>query len=242
MGPPGIGAEVEGVHAVAAALAAGRVTRLLVESSRRRALSDLLDLAAQHDVEISFVDDVRDLSATTAPQGVLARCRPIAAATLEEAVERSSPASLVVLDHLEDPHNVGAVARSAVAAGFTGMIVSSRRSAPLGATTFKSAAGMLEHLDLVIVSSVADALEELRRLDVWSVGLDGDGDRDLFGLPLFTEPVAIVVGAEGGGLSRLVRERCDVVARIPIDPKVESLNASVAAALAVFEVARVRAG
>lgn len=242
MGPPGIGAEVEGVHAVAAALDAGRVLRLTVEASRRRGLSDLLDAATRAGAEVGFVDDVRDFAVTSAPQGVVARCTPITPVSLDEAVARGTPTALVVLDHLEDPHNVGAVARSAVAAGFTGMIISSRRSAPLGATAFKSAAGMLEHLDLVVVSSVADAIEDLRRLQVWSVGLDGDGDRDVFGLDLFTEPVAVVVGAEGGGLSRLVRERCDVVAHIPIHEKVESLNASVAAALALFEVARVRAG
>jgi 23S rRNA (guanosine2251-2'-O)-methyltransferase len=148
----------------------------------------------------------------------------------------------VVLDHLEDPRNVGAVARSAVAAGFTGMVMSTHRSAPLSATSFKSAAGAFEHLDLVVVSSVADTIEQLRKLQVWSVGLDMGGDQQLFGMKLLTEPLAIVIGAEGSGLSRLVAQRCDVIAGIPIDPRVESLNASVAAALALFEVARVRAG
>lgn len=241
MAPPGIGAEVEGAHAVAAALAAGRVTQLTVESSRRSALTALVDDARSRGVEVRFVDDVRDLASTTAPQGVVARCRPIQPASLETAVQRSSPAALVVLDHLEDPRNVGAVARSAVAAGFTGFVMSTRRSAPLSAASFKSAAGAFEHLDLVEVSSIADAVEQLRRLEVWSVGLDAGGDQSVFGLSLFTEPVAVVIGAEGAGLSRLVADRCDVVAGIPIDPKVESLNASVAAALALFEVTRIRA-
>ena len=242
MGPPGIGAEVEGAHAVAAALAAGRVSRLTIESGRRSALSHLIDDARSRGVDVDFVDDVRDRASTTAPQGVVARCRPIEPVGLDQAVLRTSPAALVVLDHLEDPRNVGAVARSAVAAGFTGMVASTRRSAPFTATTFKAAAGALEHLDLVMVSSVADAIEDLRRLDVWSVGLDAGGDQSIFGLALFTEPVAVVVGAEGAGLSRLVRDRCDVVASIPMGEKVESLNASVAAALALFEVARVRGG
>lgn len=242
MGPPGIGVEVEGVHAVTAALAAGRVTRLTIESSRKNALSDLVDSARRAGVEVRFADDVRDVASTSAPQGVVARCRAIAPVSVEEAARRSSPAALVVLDHLEDPRNVGAVARSALAAGFTGMVMSTHRSAPLTAATFKSAAGALEHLDLVMVSSVADAIEALRRLGVWSVGLDAGGDQSVFGLSLFTEPIAVVIGAEGVGLSRLVSERCDVIAGIPIAPKVESLNASVAAALALFEVARVRAG
>lgn len=242
MAPPGIGVEVEGVHAVVAALAAGRVTRLTVESSRRDALSDLISDARSRDVEVVFTDDVRDLASTSAPQGVVARCRPIQQVTLGDAVRRQAPAAVVVLDHLEDPRNVGAVARSAVAAGFTGMVMSTHRSAPLSAASFKSAAGAFEHLDLVLVSSVADAIEQLRRLGVWSVGLDAGGDQEVFGLSLFTEPVAIVIGAEGSGLSRLVADRCDVVVSIAIDPKVESLNASVAAALALFEVARVRLG
>ena len=242
MAPAGIGVEVEGVHAVTAALAAGRVERLTVESSRKGALSDLIASARGRGVEVAFTDDVRDLASTSAPQGVVARCRQIPPLPLEVAVRRHTPATLVVLDHLEDPRNVGAVARSAVAAGFTGMVMSTHRSAPLSATSFKSAAGAFEHLDLVIVSSVADAIEQLRTLHVWSVGLDSGGDKQVFGLGLFTESVAVVIGAEGSGLSRLVAERCDVVAGIPIDEKVESLNASVAAALALFEVARVRAG
>lgn len=240
MAPPGIGVEVEGVHAVTAALAAGRVTRLTVESSRKGALDDLLTEARRRGVEVRFVDDVREVASTSAPQGVVARCRAIQPVSLDAAAARRAPAALVVLDHLEDPRNVGAVARSALAAGFTGFVMSTRRSAPLTAAAFKSAAGAFEHLDLVEVSSIADAVEQLRRLHVWSVGLDAAGDQSVFGLSLFTEPVAVVVGAEGAGLSRLVADRCDVIAGIPIDSKVESLNASVAAALALFEVARVR--
>ena len=242
MGPPGIGAEVEGVHAVAAALDAGRVQRLTVEASRKGALGDLVSRARSKGVDVRFADDVREIASTSAPQGVVARCRPIQPVSLETASRRSSPTALAVLDHLEDPRNVGAVARSALAAGFTGLLMSTRRSAPLTAATFKSAAGALERLDLVLVSSIADAIESLRKLGVWSVGLDADGDQSLFGLSLLTEPVAVVIGAEGAGLSRLVAERCDVIASIPISSEVESLNASVAAALALFEVARVRTG
>jgi 23S rRNA (guanosine2251-2'-O)-methyltransferase len=119
--------------------------------------------------------------------------------------------------------------------------MSTRRSAPLEGTAFKAAAGALEHMKIVEVSSVPAALDDLRKRGLWTVGLDGDGDQALFGLGLLTEPVALVVGAEGKGLSRLVAGRCDVLARIPIADQMESLNASVAAALAVFEVNRARA-
>jgi 23S rRNA (guanosine2251-2'-O)-methyltransferase len=241
MAPPGIGAEVEGLHAVSAAVDAGRVTKLTVAAARKHGLADLIATARQKGATVDVIDDVRQLAMTSAPQGVVARCRPLQTVSLDAAIDRSSPAALVMLDHLEDPRNVGAVARSAVAAGFTGMVMSTRRSAPLSAASFKAAAGALEHLDLVEVSSIADAVEQARKREVWSVGLDSDGTQPLFGMNLFTEPVIVVIGAEGVGLSRLVAQRVDVVASIPIAPKVESLNASVAAALALFEVARVRA-
>jgi 23S rRNA (guanosine2251-2'-O)-methyltransferase len=240
MAQPGIGTELEGVHAVAAAVAAGRVERLVVERSRRGALEDLVAEAKRTGADIDEVDDLTSRAVTSAPQGVAATCRPIPAASLEEAAARSEPAALVVLDRLEDPRNVGAVARSALAAGFGGIVVSTRRAAPLSAAAFKAAAGAFEHLAIVPVSSVADAVEQARRIGLWSVGLAASAPQTLFGLGILTEPVAVVIGAEGEGLSRLVAERCDVLASIPIDARVESLNASVAAAVAVFEVARAR--
>jgi 23S rRNA (guanosine2251-2'-O)-methyltransferase len=242
MARPGIGDSVEGVHAVAAALAAGRVRRLLVEESRLDALSDLVDAATSAGAAIETVGDVRDRASTSAPQGVVAICDPIPDAGIDGVVEAVDPPAVVVLDRLEDPRNVGAIARSAVAAGVLGLVVPTHRSAPLGATAFKAAAGALEHMAITQVSSVADAVARLSARDVWTVGLDSDGDRPLFGLDLLSSPVALVVGAEGAGLSRLVRDRVDVVASIPLSPMVESLNASVAASLAVFEIARVRAG
>ncbi len=241
MAPPGIGRSVEGHHAVTAATAAGRVVRLLVERRRVEAYADLIEAARASGAEVKTVEDVRPMAATTSPQGVVARCRPIPPASLDEAIGASDPPAVLVLDHIEDPRNVGAIARSALAAGVRAIVMSTRRSAPLEGTAFKAAAGALEHIEIVEVSSVPAALDDLRKRGLWTVGLDGDGDQALFGLGLLTEPVALVVGAEGKGLSRLVAGRCDVLARIPISEQMESLNASVAAALAVFEVNRARA-
>lgn len=240
MAPPGIGRSVEGHHAVAAAVAAGRVVRLLVELRRADGYADLIDAARATGAEVKVVDDVRPMADTTSPQGLVARCRPIPQVSLAEAAAKTDPAAVLVLDHVEDPRNVGAIARSAVAAGVRSMVFSGRRSAPLEGTAFKAAAGALEHMAITEVSSIPAALEDLRKAGLWIVGLDGEGDQSLFGLGILTEPVAVVVGAEGGGLSRLVADRCDVLARIPIDADIESLNASVAAGLAVFEVARAR--
>ncbi|MFH2072185.1 MAG: 23S rRNA (guanosine(2251)-2'-O)-methyltransferase RlmB [Actinomycetota bacterium] len=241
MAPPGIGRSVEGHHAVAAAVAAGRVVRLLVELRRADGYADLIAAARASGAEVKIVDDVRPMADTTSPQGLVARCRPIPAASLDDAVAAASPAAVLVLDHIEDPRNVGAIARSALAAGVNAMISSGWRSAPLEGTAFKAAAGALEHMAIVEVSSIPAVLGDLRSRGLWIVGLDGGGDQPLFGLGLLTEPVALVVGAEGAGLSRLVADRCDILARIPISDRIESLNASVAAGLAVFEVARARA-
>jgi 23S rRNA (guanosine2251-2'-O)-methyltransferase len=205
-------------------------------------LADLLDSAEAAGTAVEAVPSVSERAVTDASQGVVARCRPKPLLSLGEVTGSSQPAALVVLDHLEDPRNVGAIARSMVAAGVMGMVVAKRRTAPLGATAFKSAAGAFEHLAIAEVSSVAAAVDDLKRLDVWTVGLDAGGDQSLFGLPLLSEPVALVVGAEGKGLARLVAERVDVIASIPLVGPIESLNASVAAALGVFEIARVRAG
>ncbi|HEX6947687.1 MAG TPA: RNA methyltransferase [Acidimicrobiia bacterium] len=239
MAPAGYGSSVEGVHAVAAAAAAGRIDRLWVERGRARRpeVAAILELVPADRTE--FVDDVRGRAETTAPQGVVARCRPIQALELPALRERAD--AVIVLDHVEDPHNLGAVARSVAAAGLGGMVVPSRRSAPLSAAAFKAAAGALERVPVAVVSSIPDASSRLKDLGMWVVGLAADSSRTLFGLELLTEPVAVVVGGEGSGLSRLTAERCDLLVSIPMAAETESLNASVAAALAAYEVVRVRA-
>lgn len=241
MARTGIGRSVEGVHAVTAALDAGRVRRLWVERGRMESLAEVVTKARAMGASVEVVDDVRPRADTTAPQGVVADCRPLDTVSLERLAERERPA-LMVLDHVQDPQNLGAVARSAWAAGLTGLVMSADRAAPLSAAAFKAAVGAFEHLPVSIVRSIPDALRTLSGVGVWSVGLDAGSSTSLFGLALFTEPVAVVVGAEGRGLSRLVAERCDVIASIPMHAGAESLNASVAAALAAFEVRRVRAG
>lgn len=242
MGRAGYGDRVEGLHAVAAAAVAGRVEMLHVESSRmtKEGVTDLVETVRNRGGVVRQADDVRRLAETTAPQGVVAQCRPIPTASLEQAASSSEPAAVMVLDRVVDPHNLGAIVRSAVAAGITGFVVSDRRSAPLGATAFKSAAGAMEIATVAIVGSVAEAVARLSRLGLWTVGLDAGSDESLFGLELLAAPVALVVGGEGTGLSRLVTDRLDLVVSIPMPGPTESLNASVAAALAAFELARTR--
>lgn len=236
MAPAGYGDRVEGIHAVTAALTAGRVEKLYVDRGRRTRLAGLLD--GVNPSLVALVDDVRSVAETEAPQGVVARCRPIRPVPLE--VLSTDGAAVLVLDHVEDPRNVGAAARSARAAGIDGLVVSSRRAAPLGATAFKASAGALETLPVAVVGSIPEALSRLKDNGLWIVGLEAESSQSLFGLDLLTEPVAMVVGAEGSGLAELTRKRCDVVVSIPMSSDTESLNASVSAALASFEIMRVR--
>lgn len=238
MAPAGYGNRVEGIHAVAAAATRGRVRKLWVEEKRlgRAEIAEIVEAVGRE--KTAPIRDVRPMAETEAPQGVVADCDRIMPTPVDELT--GPGAALVVLDHIEDPHNVGAIARSALAAGMTGMVVSSRRAAPLSATAFKAAAGALETLPVSIVGSVPEGLSRLKDRGVWIVGLEAGSARSLFGLDLLTEPVAVVVGAEGAGLSVLSAKRCDVLVSIPMAASFESLNASVSAALACFEIMRVR--
>jgi 23S rRNA (guanosine2251-2'-O)-methyltransferase len=238
MAPAGYGNRVEGLHPVAAAAAAGRVRRLWVEERRRDRPEIAAIVEAVGSDLVRVVSDVRSMAETDAPQGVVAECEPILPVDLDDLA--GSGTAIVALDHIEDPHNVGAIARSALASGMNGLVVSSVRAAPLSAAAFKAAAGALETLPVAMAGSIPEALNRLKSRDVWIVGLDTGSADSLFGLPLLTEPVAVVVGAEGAGLSTLVEKRCDVLVSIPMAPGTESLNASVSAALACFEVMRVR--
>jgi len=239
MAPAGYGSRVEGIHSVAAAAQRGRIRKLWVEEKRlgRSEIAEIVSAVSSE--KIALVRDVGPMAESEAPQGVVADCDPIVPIIIDELGVPG--AAIVVLDHIEDPHNVGAIARSALASGMTGMVVSSRRAAPLSATAFKSAAGALETLPVAVVGSIPEAMSRLKDGGVWIVGLEAKSATSLLGLELLTEPVAVVVGAEGTGLSVLTAKRCDLLVSIPMAASFESLNASVSAALACFEIMRVRA-
>ena len=146
----------------------------------------------------------------------------------------------MALDGVTDPRNLGAILRSAVGAGATGLLLPRRGSVHVTPAVTKAAAGAVEHLPVAVVPGLAGALQVMRDRGVWTVGLDAAGERSVFGLDVVTEPVALVLGSEGTGLSRLVRQRCDVVAVVPQHGPLGSLNVAAAAAVACFEVARRR--
>jgi 23S rRNA (guanosine2251-2'-O)-methyltransferase len=241
---------IEGRRPVTEALRAGRpMDRILLASGvGRAALGDLLDLAQRRGVEVQTVPrSVIDAEARSgAHQGVLAVVAPIEPIDLAELLATPlagrEPPFFLALDGVEDPHNLGALARSAEAAGCHGLIVPRHRSAPLSAVAIKSSAGALEHLPVAEVPNLARAVEQLRDSGIWCIGLDGTAAASLFALELADEPVCIVVGSEGTGLHRLVRDSCDALVHIPMAGQIESLNASVAGALALFEIRRRRSG
>ncbi len=202
-------------------------------------------LAAREHVPVDVVSRSRlELEARTdAPQGVLARARALQPVPLERLCRpdaSGTPPFVLVAAGITDPRNLGALLRSAECAGVRGVVLPRHRAVHLSPTVAKTAAGAIEHLAFAVVGGIPSALDELRSLGAWSVGLAGEADQSLYDLPLGTGPVALVVGGEERGLAPLVRRRCDVLAAIPQLGAVPSLNVGVAGAVACFEVARQR--
>jgi 23S rRNA (guanosine2251-2'-O)-methyltransferase len=241
--PSGLGGEqVEGRRAVLELLRAGkrRVRAVYVSSSVTRDdnVEEIVARAAKA-VKVVPPERVVQLARTDVHQGVVAMASALRAADLDDllAVDR---AFLVALDGVTDPRNLGAVMRSAETAGATGMLIPRHRAAHVTPAVAKTAAGAIEYLPIAVVAGIPAALERAARAGCWSVGLDESGDRSLFDLDLADQSIVLVLGAEGRGLARLTRERCDVLVRIPMHGRVASLNVAAAATLACHEVARRR--
>ncbi len=230
-----------GVRPAIEALRAGRVTALAVSTRRRSGLSELLELAARRRVRLRRVEraELDRLAGGAAHQGVAATVRAPDACSVADLVAARTPPLVVVLDGIEDPRNLGAVARTVDAAGGSGLVLPERRAAPVTGAAVKASAGALAHVRLAAVVNLARAIEELQAAGVWTIGLDAAADRSLYDLDLRL-PSAFVVGGEGRGLRRLVRERCDWRAALPMRGQVSSLNASVAVGVALFEALRQR--
>jgi 23S rRNA (guanosine2251-2'-O)-methyltransferase len=171
---------------------------------------------------------------------VAAELQPLAAYTIEELVRESDgPPLLAVLDGIEDPQNFGAILRTVDAVGATGVVRQARHAAPLDGATAKASAGAVSHVRIATVVNISRALEELQALGVWTVGLDA-ASAEPYDQVDFTLPTAVVLGAEGTGLRRLVAETCERLVSIPMAGEVASLNVSVAAGVALFEAGRQR--
>jgi 23S rRNA (guanosine2251-2'-O)-methyltransferase len=183
-------------------------------------------------------------AATESNQGVLALARPLRGVELDELLSPADAAQpfLLVCDGLTDPHNLGSLLRSAECAGVTGVLLPRHRAARVSPTVAKVAAGAIEHLRFCSVSGVPSALERLTKAGVTVIGLAGEAKPSLYALDVHDKPVALVIGSEDKGLAALSRKRCTTLAAIPQLGAIESLNASVAGAVAMFELARQRRG
>ncbi len=240
------GDQVEGRHAVRELLIAGTrpVREVLIADDNDRAdiLDDIAELARELDVPVKTITRKRLAAeaASSAPQGVLAKAAPLPEHDLEHLIETTTP-FLLVLDGVTDPGNLGALLRTAECAGVTGVILPRHRSVHISPTVTKAAAGAVEHLPMALVGGIPSAISQLSDAGVATVGLDAGGTDSLFsGFTMADGPIALVLGAEGRGLSRLVRQRVDKLVAIPLHGDLNSLNVAAAAAIACFEVVRRR--
>lgn len=238
---------VAGRNSVLEALKSGRpVNKVLVAKGERQgSLREIVGQARARGLVVQEVDAARlaEIAGEVRHQGVVAMVPPVAYAAVEDILAKAralgEPPFLVLLDELEDPHNLGAILRTADAAGVHGVLIPKRRSAPLSATVAKTSAGAVEYVPVARVGNVVQAIEGLKKEGLWVVGADMDGDRPYYRADL-KGPLLVVVGGEGRGLGRLAREACDFVVRIPMRGRISSLNASVACSLLLYEVFRQR--
>lgn len=236
---------IYGINAVSDALKARKVERLIAVRGAGDRVSALLDRARELRVPVEIVDKmaIERMTRGGVHQNIAAHLAALPAYTLDEILavpkEEGREPLLVVLDGIEDPHNVGAIIRTADAAGVDGIIRQGRHAAPLGGAVAKASAGAVSRVRIATVINIARTLEELKEAGVWTVGLDGRAT-ERYDQVDYTIPTAFVFGAEGTGLRRLVGERCDRLVGIPMSGEAESLNVSVAAGIALFEAVRQR--
>jgi len=238
---------VAGRNSVLEALKGGRpINKILVSKGERHgSLREIVGLARSQGLVVQEVEQVKldAVADGVKHQGVIAMVAPVAYAEIEDilavAVSRGEPPFIVLLDELEDPHNLGAILRTADATGVHGVLIPKRRSCPLSATVAKTSAGAVEYVPVARVGNVAQTIERLKKDGLWVVGADAEGDKKYYDADL-RGPILLVIGSEGQGLGRLTKESCDFMVNIPMRGAISSLNASVACSLLLYEVMRQR--
>ncbi len=238
--------KIEGRNAVLEAFRSGKtIDRLYVQDGLKDGpIQTILREAKRKDTIVNFVSRERldALSETRKHQGVIAAAAAYSYAAVEDilkrAREKGEPPFLLLLDNIEDPHNLGAIIRTANLAGAHGVVIPKRRAAGLTAVVAKASAGALNYTPVAKVTNLVQTMKELKKEGMWFVCGDMDG-RPMYELDL-TGPLGLVIGSEGDGVSRLVKESCDFIASIPTKGELDSLNASVAAGVLAFEILRQR--
>ena len=216
----------------------------ILKSRTDRRCQEIIRLAEQNNIPIHHEERFRNRDVEALPhQGVLARIAPVPTLSLEEVIGRAGAAPLfpvlLALDCIQDPHNLGAILRSAAAAGVSAVILPKDRSAPLSGTVVKASAGALAHIDICMVTNLVSALKRLKKENYWVFGADKDGGKTIYEAD-FACPVCLVVGGEGKGIRPLVKKECDQLVTIPMQGSLDSLNVSVATAIILFEIVRRR--
>lgn len=239
--------QVEGKHAVMEALRGKRPAyELLIAEEARRGgvLDEILYAAGRRKVPVSRLPrgELDRLARSENHQGVILRVEPYRYATFKHAyrsLEEAEEPLAVLLDGVTDPRNLGSVARTCEAVGVDALLLPKSRAAPVTPAVFHSSAGAVENLSIVTVPNLVSVMRELKKLGIWVVGADARAEKSCFRTDL-AGPLALVVGSEGEGLHRLVRETCDIMVSIPMFGKISSLNVSVAAAVILYEIMRQR--
>lgn len=239
--------KIEGRNPVIEALSSGRpIDKILVQNGEKHgSVLKILAMAKERRIKVSYVDRAKldSISSSHSHQGVIA-CAAVkeyvsVSDILSIAKNKGEKPFIVICDEITDPHNLGSIIRSANAAGVHGVIISKHSGVGLNATVAKTSAGAVEFTPVAKVSSIAQTIEQLKKENIWVVGADMYGENTIHTHD-FSGAVAIVVGSEGNGISRLVKERCDFLVRIPMLGDISSLNASVAASLMIYEAVRSR--
>lgn len=214
----------------------------ILEGKLKGSINKIIEIAEKRNIEILRVNRRRldELSGGKVHQGVIAEVEPFKYSTIKELIElardKNESPFIIILDELQDPHNLGAIIRTAEGAGAHGVVIQERRAAGMTSTVYSASAGAAEHMKVARVTNINRAIEELKEEGLWIYGADMDGDKyyntDMKG------SVGLVIGNEGKGISRLVKENCDFLVNIPMSGKIESLNASNAASILMYEVVR----
>lgn len=236
-----------GRNAVMEAIRSGRgINKLLIaDGDKEGSVKEVISLAKEQGIVIQFVErsKIEGIAGGLRHQGVLAYVAPVAYSDLEtilQAAENKGEAPvLLLLDELEDPHNLGALLRTADATGVHGVLIPKRRSVPLTATVAKTSAGAVEYVPVARIGNIAQTLRKLKDKGFWVAGADMDGSQNYYEADL-TGPLVLVVGSEGHGMSRLTKEQCDFIVKMPMAGKINSLNASVAGSILMYESMRQR--
>lgn len=238
---------LEGRNPVIEALKSGRTIEkiYIAKGSSEGSIRQAISMAREKGIVINEVDRVKldSMSETRSHQGIIAIVTPYSYVEVDEilnyAKQKNEPPFVIVLDEIYDPNNLGSIIRTADASGAHGVIISKRRAVGLTPTVAKASAGAVEYVKVAKVTNITQTIKVLKEQGLWIVGTDMDGDKQYFEADL-AGPIAVVIGSEGEGMGKLIKENCDFVVRLPMRGKISSLNAGVAGAIVMYEITRQR--